>query len=60
MINQTLLGPDDKKIADLSKKVDAQQILFEKNDFPYAIEENIEHVSYFVSRCAKARTNPNF
>jgi hypothetical protein len=39
----TILGPDNKKIADLSKKMDAQQILFEKNDFPYAIEDNIEH-----------------
>lgn len=40
------MGPDGKKIADLSKKSTAPQILFEKNDFPYGIEDTIEHVSH--------------
>jgi hypothetical protein len=29
--------------------MDARQILFEKNDFPYAIEDNIEHVSHIYN-----------
>jgi len=41
---QTILGPNNKKIVDKSKKTDVQT-LFEKNDFPYAIEDEIEHVS---------------